>query len=156
MNRQSRRSELLKLATKKGLQGKHSRKDVEKKLEKAKTVYNDMRKKLEQAEKEVTRLESIIQETKGHVQTARSDMLKAHDILQTMDFSNASYVKVRKDDDVSYAIDGKWQHVDDDYASTPYSNWAKSKGKEVEETDDVLSTETEGILDNPEGQEFEV
>jgi len=128
---QQRRHHLLKLAKKKeGLSsGKFSRKDVEKALGKSKKIYNELRSKVEQGESQLSQMEQLLASDKQCMQDARSEILRAHDILQTMDFSNASAAKVHKDTgDIAYAVDGKWKYIDkNDMSMTPFSEWKKTK-----------------------------
>jgi hypothetical protein len=138
---QQRRAHLLKLAKKKeGLSsGKFSRKDVEKALGKAKNIYNALRSKVEEGERHLSEMEQCLTSDKQCMQDSRSEILRAHDILQTMDFSNASAAKVHKDTgDIAYAVDGKWKYVDkNDMSMTPFSDWKKKKVVEEQNAKDT-------------------
>lgn len=136
---QQRRSHLLKLAKKKeGLSsGKFSRKDVEKALGKSKKIYNELRSKVEQGESQLSQMEQLLSSDRQYMQGARTEILRAHDILQTMDFSNASAAKVHKDSgDIAYAVDGKWKYIDkNDMSMTPFSEWKKTKTNAADDKD---------------------
>ncbi len=159
---QQRRAHLLKLAKKKdGLSsGKFSRKDVEKALGKAKNIYNSLRSKVEEGEQHLSAMEQALAADKQCMQDSRSEILRAHDILQTMDFSNASAAKVHKDTgDIAYAVDGKWKYVDkNDMSMTPFSEWKKKKvveePKDAKDTDEEDEEEDEDE-DEDEGKEEE-
>ena len=152
-----RMAELKKLAKKDkekssfGGPGKHGRKDVEKKLQKAKKTYTEARKKLKETEEEMNRLEEMMGNAKGDVQSARDCILKSHDVLQTMDFSGASSVRFRKDEgDVSYAIDGKWFHVDQNHSTTPYSEWKRDLPVDNSDEAPEASEASEGFIEGSE------
>jgi hypothetical protein len=154
---EQRRNQLARIAKKQEHlgTGKYNRKDVEKLLEKAKRVYTDVRQRIEGAEAEAERLEASMSEMKKEMMAAREDILHSHDILQTMDFSNATAVRLRKDkDDVSYAIDGKWKRVNKDYSTLPYSEWKKQQASAADDNDDD-DDDNDGASDEDiEGHEF--
>ena len=126
--------------------GKYGRKEIEKRLQKAKKVYTEARKKLKENEDEMNRLEELMGGAKGDVQEARDTILRSHDVLQTMDFSGASSVRFRKaQGDVSYAIDGKWHHLDQNHVSTPYSEWKKSQNNAQDGDTDLADDSNDDI-----------
>jgi hypothetical protein len=114
MDREKRISLLKKFAKKidiPEISGKQKRKDIERYLEKLKKVYSEEAKKLSIAINEKKRIDEIIDTTSISSKAARREILKCYNILQEMDMTGASLANV-KENDVFYAINGKWHKYD--------------------------------------------
>lgn len=120
------------------LNGKHSRKSVEKHLNKIKKTYSELKTKLQDAEKNLSGLNQMAEEYREGVDSAREAILACYEIMKKMDMAGASEVKVKDNQDVAYACDGKWMKAHDDGTCVPLSQWKKEqKEKDEEEEADV-------------------
>jgi len=128
------------------LNGKHSRKNIEKHLGKVKKTYSDLKTRLQDAEKNLSGLNGLVDEYREGVDSAREAILSCYEIMKKMDMLGAEEVKVKDNQDVAYVCDGKWMKAHDDGTSEPFAKWKKEQ-KESEKTEET-EEENEADVDN--------
>lgn len=141
MKREIRIKILNKLAKKdKKLSGRMNRKEVEKYLANSKKVFDKSTSELKAVEKMIMNLKNKYDGLKEQQTGSKDDMNFCHGLLRNMDFSNASEVRIKDQEDVAYSVDGKWCSYSDDEGLTKYE---KKKKKEVEEEAEAEEEDTE-------------
>jgi len=129
---------LISLAAKRPekLNGKHSRKSVEKHLGKIKKTYSDLKAKLQDAESNLSNLTQLADEYREGVESSREAILACYEIMKKMDMVGANEVKVKDNQDIAYSCDGKWMKAHEDGSTESFSKWQKEQ-KEEEKPEDV-------------------
>lgn len=103
------------------LSGKISRKELEKRLQSVRQIYDLNYKELLQAKNEAARIDAIIEDRRAKSDFARNEMDRLYELLKTMDLAgNINNIKV-DNDDVAFMKDNKWFHfAPDDRSLIPW------------------------------------
>lgn len=118
------------------LTGRQSRKEIEKRLKYLKGIYDAAASELRNTRKSIESLQAKLESLQEREKSSKRDMNLCHDILRKMDFSNATDVRIGKDNDLAFAIDGKWCTYNDDTGEVaPYKRKSKQDSNEA---DDIL------------------
>jgi len=145
MKLHQRKRILVSLAAKRPekLNGKYSRKDVEKYLGKIKKTYSDLKIRLQDAESKLSGLNEMAAEYREGVDSSREAMVACYEMMKRMDMLGAGEVKVKDNQDIAYACDGKWMKAHDDGSSEPFSKWKK----EQKEQETATETDEDDVSD---------
>jgi hypothetical protein len=123
--------------------GKRTRKDIEKQLNFARVSYDENYRELKAAETELEKITRIAEDRRAKMQLAKDEIRNCYEYLHQMDLISSDAIKIDKDN-VSYAKNNRWFHMNEDQSLIPYKQYLRDQ-KGVSE--DQLEAQD---LDNPE------
>jgi hypothetical protein len=154
MKRDSRIKILQKLAKKDKdpLRGPQSRRNIEKRLAKAKQIYDQTSKDLKVINANIASLQEKKELLESQQSTAKTDVGFCHRLIQTMDFAGSTEAKIGADrEDVAYNVDGQWCSYNDDEGVIPYKKPSKATEPEPPTEPPTDAEDEEDFLDLSEG-----
>lgn|SRR5574343_370856 len=138
------------LPTKVAAGGRLSKKTISKQLEKDRNNYNTLRLSVEQKEKSLKDLNEALDRDRKDLQSCRTNVLKAYEVLKNMDLVDSNEVKMMGED-VGYIKNKKMYRLETDkdgnVVLAPFKKKKDEPEEELEEesfsTDDLLASLTE-------------
>lgn len=91
---------------------KTSRKQLLKKIDKSKAMYQLERKREQSLKKQLERIEADLEACRQKVQGSRAEMLKMKRVLSNMDLSDSNYVVMYDNGDCGYILGGEEYSLD--------------------------------------------
>jgi hypothetical protein len=141
---------------------KTSRKQLLKKIDKSKVVYQTERKREQLLKKQLAKLEADLEACRQKVRGSRTDMLKMKKVLSNMDLADCNYVVMYDNGDCGYVIGGEEYSLDVDdegeldtllmreYRRKKRQEERAAGGLDEDEQDADFEDEAEPTLEKPE------